>query len=54
MTAELIVLCECGKRNEVTLVIPVDYRHEARQYLICEACQNETNIERGLNRYTYE
>jgi len=53
MTAELQVKCECGQIIKVELVIPVDHRHEVRQHLICEACQNETNIERALNRYTY-
>jgi len=53
MTAELQVKCECGQTTEVELVIPIDHRSEARQNLICPACQNETNIERALNRYTY-
>ena len=54
MTTELIVKCECGKQVKLVLVVPVDYRFEVRQNLICEHCQNETNIERGLNRYTYQ
>ena len=54
MTTELIVKCECGENIKVELAIPVDYRHEARQFIICPNCQNATNIARGLNRYTYE